>query len=324
MIRVVTSDYGIAMGQKLFSLLLALLIYAGLVFAAVYSYTQYRSQLLAAQEKRPESIALTLAGSKHPKKISNEEISHPQEKVSPAVQKPPVKQTENKPVPKKNTEAKRALQPAQKNKAAATPAPAPETKQSAVAVSAAPDHIPSPRKIPALLPQKPSPPAASPSRTTSGISNTVHTLDPQKTLALKHLPVHRKQKRSKQKLRKKGAKKYKKQRRHSGRTQRKKGTQGSHLKRSGNIGKNRFLAQLKAKINRHKRYPRVARRKGLKGTVRVSFTLLKSGRVGAIRVRGTPAFYRATREAVRSAFPIDPAAAPFSLPRRITLSMRYR
>jgi len=98
---------------------------------------------------------------------------------------------------------------------------------------------------------------------------------------------------------------------------------GAHRKRSGTAGKNRFLAILKSRINRNKSYPRAARRRGMTGIVHVSFTILRSGGVGHISINGPKIFYNSAKTAVRHAFPVNPAEAPFPLPKRISLSIRY-
>ena len=98
----------------------------------------------------------------------------------------------------------------------------------------------------------------------------------------------------------------------------------SRARRGGSMSANRFLAKIKRRIARNKRYPSSARRRRLQGTVRVSFTVLPSGRVGSISVRGPQIFTASARQAVRRAFPVDVSGVGFSLPRRISVTLRYR
>ena len=88
--------------------------------------------------------------------------------------------------------------------------------------------------------------------------------------------------------------------------------------------KSQFLAQIRAKINRAKSYPRIAQRRGMQGIVKVKFTILKNGRVGNISVRGPKVFHNSAKSAVKKAFPINVKNAPLSLPTSVNLSLRYK
>ena len=88
--------------------------------------------------------------------------------------------------------------------------------------------------------------------------------------------------------------------------------------------KSRFLASIRAKINRTKSYPRIAQKRGMQGTVKVRFVILKSGRVGNITVSGPKVFHNSAKSAVKKAFPINVTNAPLSLPTAVNLSLRYR
>lgn len=98
----------------------------------------------------------------------------------------------------------------------------------------------------------------------------------------------------------------------------------SRARRGGSLSANRFLAMIKRRIARNRRYPSAARRRRLQGTVRVSFTVLPGGRVGSIVVQGSRAFAASARQAVRRAFPVDVRSVSFSLPRRLSVTLRYR
>ena len=88
--------------------------------------------------------------------------------------------------------------------------------------------------------------------------------------------------------------------------------------------KSQFLASLRAKINRKKSYPRIAQKRGMQGTVKIRFTILKNGRVGNISVSGPKVFHNSAKGAVKKAFPINVKNAPLSLPTTVNLSLRYR
>lgn len=88
--------------------------------------------------------------------------------------------------------------------------------------------------------------------------------------------------------------------------------------------KNQFLANLRAKINKHKSYPRIAQKRGMQGTVKVEFTILSDGNVGNISVSGPKVFHSSARNAVESAFPLNVKSAPISLPKSINVTLRYQ
>ena len=88
--------------------------------------------------------------------------------------------------------------------------------------------------------------------------------------------------------------------------------------------KNRFLNQLRAKINRYKTYPRIAQRRGMQGAVKVRFTILKNGQVANISVTGASVFRKSARNAVQKSFPINVKNAPLSLPKTVNITLRYQ
>lgn len=118
---------------------------------------------------------------------------------------------------------------------------------------------------------------------------------------------------AKKKMRKKTAKK--KQRRQ------KASSRGSNISPAQ---KNQFLANIRAKINKHKSYPRIAQRRGMQGTIKVEFTILSNGNVGNISVSGPKVFHRSARNAVKSAFPVNVKSAPITLPKSINITLRYQ
>ena len=88
--------------------------------------------------------------------------------------------------------------------------------------------------------------------------------------------------------------------------------------------KNRFLATVRQKINRNKSYPRIARRRGMQGAVKVRFTILANGHVGKISVKGPKVFHTSARRAIEKSFPISTKNIPVSLPKIVNLTLRYQ
>jgi protein TonB len=93
---------------------------------------------------------------------------------------------------------------------------------------------------------------------------------------------------------------------------------------SSTFEKDAFLGKVREKINRHKSYPRIAQKRGMQGEVKVRFTILANGRVEDILVEGSRIFYDSAKEAVERAFPIETKNAPISLPKTITITLRYQ
>ena len=88
--------------------------------------------------------------------------------------------------------------------------------------------------------------------------------------------------------------------------------------------KNKFLAQIRANINKHKSYPRIAKKRRMQGAVKVKFTILSSGKVGHISIDGPKVFHNSARDAVKCAFPINAKNAPISLPMSVNITLRYQ
>jgi protein TonB len=105
---------------------------------------------------------------------------------------------------------------------------------------------------------------------------------------------------------------------------RKRQVRGGGSPRYSAAAKNRFLAQIRARINRAKSYPRMAMKRRMQGVVRVRFTILPNGHVGNISLSGPKIFYKSVRKAVRSAFPVNVKKVPATLPIVVNLSLRYK
>lgn len=118
----------------------------------------------------------------------------------------------------------------------------------------------------------------------------------------------------KAKVKKKTVKGKKRQRQHA----------SSQQSRSSKAEKNKFLSALRQKIDKHKFYPRIAKKRRMEGTIKVKFTILKSGKVSNILLTGPKVFHNSARNAVKSAFPINVKKSPIPLPERINITLRYQ
>jgi protein TonB len=108
-------------------------------------------------------------------------------------------------------------------------------------------------------------------------------------------------------------------------TQTTKGRKRTGTARKNNIAKkSQFLAKIRQKINQHKSYPKIARRRGMQGKVKVKFTILANGNVGHISVSGPKVFHNSARQAVKRAFPVSTKNIPLSLPQSVNLTLRYQ
>lgn len=87
--------------------------------------------------------------------------------------------------------------------------------------------------------------------------------------------------------------------------------------------RNMFWSALRTKIDRHKFYPRIAKKRRMEGSVKIRFTILANGNVSNISLNGPKIFYNSARKAIRSAFPISAQKSPISLPTTINLTLRY-
>jgi len=88
--------------------------------------------------------------------------------------------------------------------------------------------------------------------------------------------------------------------------------------------RNAFFNTLRAKIDRHKFYPRIAKKRRMEGSVKVRFTILSSGKVGNISVTGSKVFHKSAKNAVKRAFPIKTKNIPISLPKTVNLTLHYQ
>jgi protein TonB len=98
----------------------------------------------------------------------------------------------------------------------------------------------------------------------------------------------------------------------------------SRQSKSSAAEQNQFLAAIREKINQHKSYPRIAKKRGMQGAINVKFMILSSGKVAQITVSGPKIFHASAEHAVQSAFPIDVKKAPLSLPTTVSITLQYK
>jgi len=89
-------------------------------------------------------------------------------------------------------------------------------------------------------------------------------------------------------------------------------------------GQKHYMALLLNHIEEHKFYPRVARKRGLEGSLRVSFRLLSKNKIAGLEIRGGHKLLRKSAEkAVRSALPMPDIPGQLELPMQVAFLMTY-
>ncbi len=86
----------------------------------------------------------------------------------------------------------------------------------------------------------------------------------------------------------------------------------------------KFLAKIRDKIDRAKTYPRIAKKRGIEGEVRLFFTVTANGELRNLRIEGPRVFHTSARRAVEAAFPVDTSGMNISFPLEIRLKLRYQ
>jgi len=89
----------------------------------------------------------------------------------------------------------------------------------------------------------------------------------------------------------------------------------------GSRGNSQFVARLRAKINARKSYPRIARKRGMQGSVRVKFRITATGKLTGLSASGPRIFINSAKQAVKSAFPLSTRGA--NLPMTVSLTLNY-
>ncbi|RLA68643.1 MAG: hypothetical protein DRG30_11010 [Epsilonproteobacteria bacterium] len=82
------------------------------------------------------------------------------------------------------------------------------------------------------------------------------------------------------------------------------------------------MARLKAKINSNKSYPRIARKRGMQGHVKIRFRITSAGKLSGLSATGPRIFLNSAKRAVKKAFPLSTRGV--SLPMSVTLTLNYQ
>ncbi|MDT8376825.1 MAG: TonB family protein, partial [Mariprofundaceae bacterium] len=86
----------------------------------------------------------------------------------------------------------------------------------------------------------------------------------------------------------------------------------------------RYLSSVMAHIEKHKWYPKAARRRGIEGEISVRFMLLPDGSaVGVVAENGPPLLVSAARQAVETAVPLPKPPATVHCPLECEFRMRF-
>jgi protein TonB len=89
-------------------------------------------------------------------------------------------------------------------------------------------------------------------------------------------------------------------------------------------GVQNYLALVMQRVERHKNYPRVARRRGLEGSVRIRFQIAADGSVRALNLEdGHSLLQAAARRAVENAMPFPPPPPGAAKPCPIAFTMLF-
>ncbi len=103
-----------------------------------------------------------------------------------------------------------------------------------------------------------------------------------------------------------------------------KGRKKTGITKNNKAKKNQFAAKVRQKINRNKKYPKIAKRRGMQGKVKVRFTILRNGNVGNISLKGPKVFHKSAKSAIKKSFPISTKNIPISLPKSFNLTLHYQ
>lgn len=91
-----------------------------------------------------------------------------------------------------------------------------------------------------------------------------------------------------------------------------------------NKKRNRFLSELRKRINENKSYPNSARRRGIQGYIEMSFNILNDGSVDNIEiVEGKSIFKKSARQAIERSFPINLERGLFELSESFKIKILY-
>ena len=85
-----------------------------------------------------------------------------------------------------------------------------------------------------------------------------------------------------------------------------------------------FFKEIKKAIAKNRIYPRRARQKGITGEVKATFTIEQNGTISNIALRGKRIFFESAKRALKKIEPINTKDAPFNLPLRVSITLKYR
>jgi len=89
--------------------------------------------------------------------------------------------------------------------------------------------------------------------------------------------------------------------------------------------RNLYYATLKRKINRNKSYPRIAKRRGMQGSVKVRFMISSSGQLLNIKILSGPkVFHSSTKNAIKRSLPYTPPKGILKGSTPLTISVDYK
>jgi len=85
----------------------------------------------------------------------------------------------------------------------------------------------------------------------------------------------------------------------------------------------RYLRELVAMIEKEKFYPKTARRRGVEGSVKVSFLIHHNGEMEELKVSGKKVLCKAAKEAIQRALPLPPPIDIKNCPIKVEYEMVY-
>ncbi|WP_457606055.1 energy transducer TonB [Nitratifractor sp.] len=290
-------------------------LYASLIYLSIALLAWEVTRRQVASSENFESTAVTLVSPEESFEDAQQEVNSEASEACPEVKEEP---TPPEPEPESEPPEPEPTPPAQPESEAPTEPPVEEPPVDVAEPRPPEPSLPEERETTA--PEEPveePPPPLQP----------LDPVDPVKALSLKECPhaAPPQPKRVKKRVAKESRKRTKHaKKKHKKASSASRASARSRARRGGSANVNRLLAQIRRRIARNKSYPRVARRRRMEGTVRVSFTVTRSGGVSGILVSGPKIFATSARSAVRRAFPVDPSGYRGALPKRISVTLRYR
>jgi protein TonB len=104
----------------------------------------------------------------------------------------------------------------------------------------------------------------------------------------------------------------------------KKNVKKSVAKRGGRREVALFFKEIKKSIAKNRIYPKKARRRGVSGRVKATFTIEQNGTISNITLKGRKIFFYSAKRAIKKIEPIDTKNAPINLPLRVSITLKYR